>query len=922
MLGGIVLGPTVLGHIPHFTSTLFPAGSMPTLNMVANLGLVLFLFLVGLEVDLRVFGSNWKVALSVGALGMTLPFGLGVAVAWGLYKQFGSDPGTIPVSFGVFALFIGVAMAITAFPVLARILTELNLLQTPVGVIVLSAGVGNDVVGWVLLALTVALVNAGSGLSALYVLLVCIGWVLLHVFVFRRILRWVVRKTGSDSNGPTQPVVAFVLLLVLMSAFFTGIIGVHPIFGGFLVGLICPHENGFKSKMTEKIEDLVTVLFLPIYFALSGLKTNIGLLNDGITWGYVVAVLAIAFLGKIGGGTIAARCSKLLWRESFTIGVLMSCKGLVELIVLNIGLSAGIISTRVFTIFVVMALITTFATTPVTTFLYPKEYQDKLVSWREGKINWDGSPTSPSETPPEPDRINEEKMHVSEVRKLMVYLRLDSLPAIFTFIGLLGHTDDSLPAARHIQKDSAITSSAEYQKERTQALINRKRPLEVHGVRLLELSERISTVMKDLESSEYPNRDPVINVFRSFSLMNSIAVSAGVAVTNQASYAETLQNQAKIQHSDLLLIPWSETGNLTEEDNNGAMASREARFAGANHNNFIAQTMNSTFRHACDTAVFMNRGLGGADNSTPDRLRKSLPRATSSLSLVSQHQGQPTVLPSADRSHHIFFPYFGGPDDRCALRFVVQLAANPLVTATIVNYDPAQTIVEIRSEEDLASTPTPTSAEPLKSPGARSTMHELPTISTGPQMHPRTHTATDSALDDTAYFLLLTSSMSDSTLARVLVLDESRSANGSQSTYQAALERAAADNAAFRHNAGNIVVLGRNRELAAGIESGLHVGGSGSDVALSGAGVGAGAANGAVGVAGATTTGVAEENTHAQHVSHGTELLRRTVGPMAQVLMLAEDAASVLVFRAGVGSAGARRGGGGGEKRREMYQAL
>ena len=612
VLGGIILGPTVLGHIPNFSNTLFPAASMPTLNLVANLGLVLFLFLVGLEVDLRMFGGNWRVALAVGALGMTLPFGLGIAVAWGLYNQFASDPGTTHTSFGVFALFIGVAMAITAFPVLARILTELKLLSTPVGVIVLSAGVGNDVVGWVLLALTVALVNAGSGLSALYVLLVCIGWVLVHAFIFRPILRWVVRKTGSDSNGPTQPVVAFVLLMVLASAFFTGIIGVHPIFGGFLVGLICPHENGFKSKMTEKIEDLVSVLFLPIYFALSGLKTDIGLLNDGITWAYVIAVLAVAFVGKIGGGTIAAKCSKLVWRESFTIGVLMSCKGLVELIVLNIGLSAGIISKRVFTIFVVMALVTTFVTTPVTAMLYPPWYQEKMAKWREGKNNWD-DPTSPADNTSEADTIDGEKRQISEVRKLMVYLRLDSLPAIFTFIGLLGHSDESPLAARHNEKDSAVTSSAEYQKTRTEALVNRKRPLEVHGVRMLELSERISTVMKDLESSEYPNRDPVINVFRSFSLMNSIAVSAGVTVTNQSSYADTLQSQASQQHADLLLIPWSETGNLTEEDNTGAMASREGRFSGANHNHFIAQTMNSTSRLSCDTAIFVNRGLGGAD---------------------------------------------------------------------------------------------------------------------------------------------------------------------------------------------------------------------------------------------------------------------------------------------------------------------
>lgn len=221
-----------------------------------------------------------------------------------------------------------------AFPVLCRILTELKLLQTQVGVVVLSAGVSNDVIGWILLALCVALVNASSGITALYVLLTCVAWVLFLVYAVRPVFIIILRRTGSLSNGPTQSMVALTVLLVFTSAFFTGIIGVHPIFGAFLVGLICPHEGGFTIKLTEKIEDLVAVFFLPLYFALSGLSTNLGLLDDGITWAYVVGVIAVAFVAKVAGGTIAARANKMVWRESFTIGVLMSCKGLVELIVL------------------------------------------------------------------------------------------------------------------------------------------------------------------------------------------------------------------------------------------------------------------------------------------------------------------------------------------------------------------------------------------------------------------------------------------------------------------------------------------------------------------------------------------------------------------------------------------------------------
>jgi Kef-type K+ transport system membrane component KefB len=321
-------------RIPGFQNAIFPTLSMAPLTLVANLGLILFLFLVALEVDIRAFVLNWRVALSVGLAGMILPFGLGCAIAWGLYNTFKTDPGLQPVSFGVFMLFVGTALSITAFPVLCRILTELKLLGTPVGVTVLAAGVGNDVTGWILLALCVALVNNASGVTALYVLLCCVGWILFLVFAIRPCFIWLLRRSGSLQNGPTQSMVALTVLLTLVSAWFTGVIGIHPIFGAFLVGLICPHDGGFAIKLTEKIEDLITTLFLPLYFALSGLSTNLGLLDDGITWAYVVGITCVAFAGKIIGGTLAARYNKLVWRESLTIGVLMSCKGLVELIVL------------------------------------------------------------------------------------------------------------------------------------------------------------------------------------------------------------------------------------------------------------------------------------------------------------------------------------------------------------------------------------------------------------------------------------------------------------------------------------------------------------------------------------------------------------------------------------------------------------
>lgn len=188
--------------------------------------------------------------------------------------------------------------------------------------------------GWVLLALCVALVNAGSGLTALWILLCCLSFMLVLLFAVKPVLVWVLRRTGSIDNDPSQSVISLILLVALASAFFTGIIGIHPIFGGFMAGLILPRQNRFNIRVTEKLEDLIGAILLPLYFTLSGLNTNLGLLDSGIAWGYVFAATLVAFLTKIIGASLAARVNGLVWRESFTIGVLMSCKGLVELIVL------------------------------------------------------------------------------------------------------------------------------------------------------------------------------------------------------------------------------------------------------------------------------------------------------------------------------------------------------------------------------------------------------------------------------------------------------------------------------------------------------------------------------------------------------------------------------------------------------------
>ncbi|THY78223.1 hypothetical protein D6C86_00238 [Aureobasidium pullulans] len=671
VIGGVLLGPSVMGRIPGFTATIFPAAAQPNLALVANLGLVLFLFIVGLEVDLRYLASNWKIALSVGLAGMALPFGLGCGIAYGLYHQFSDEDGTEPVAFGTFMLFVGVAMAITAFPVLCRILTELKLLSTSVGVIVLSAGAGNDVTGWVLLALCVALVNSGSGISALYVLLTALGYTLFLFFAVKPAFTWILRRTRTFENGPSQGIIVLTLLIALASSFFTGVIGIHPIFGAFMAGLICPHEGGFAIKVTEKIEDLISALFLPLYFALSGLSTNLGLLDSAITWGYVVGVLAVAFIGKFVGASLAARANGVVWRESFTIGALMSCKGLVELIVLNIGLQAKILSQRTFTIFVVMALITTFITTPLTMALYPPWYQKKLEAWKKGLIDWDtGNPINSGD---DTSSIVAAKLETSKIKTLLVHLRLDNMPTLMTFVSLLAAPTKSGEAAvrQHPMLAGRSASVAE-------SLKAPNRPLEVHGVRMIELTDRDSSVMSVSDVEEFHWKDPIINTFRNFGRLYNLRVSGEVAIALESSFAEIITSKASNENSDLLVLPWSESGSINEQQSYNGTPATPRRLEDTSYVSFVAAALKSA---TTNTAVLVNRGFGGSAKAH----RPTLSRQASKISL-SNDRG-PASSPIMDKSHHIFMPYFGGADGRMALRLVLQLAENPEVTATVVFFD-------------------------------------------------------------------------------------------------------------------------------------------------------------------------------------------------------------------------------------------
>lgn len=325
--------------------------------------------------------------------------------------------------------------------------------------------------------------------------------------------------------------------------------------------------------------------------------------------------------------------------------------------------------------------VTTVATTPLAKWLYPVWYQNKMAKWRRGETDKDGNPiASPSSTDDADAEDAARKLNSAEIRRLLVYLRLDSLPSLFTLVALLGaHKKDGQDATTAAAQDDKDTSnSLEAPPARNGGV--QRRPLEVHGLRMLELTERTSSVMQVTEGEEYySERDPVVNAFRTFSRLNDVAVSGRVAIVPTASYADTLMKQASEIASDFVLVPWSEFGSISEETSVlDVLPSAHERFTGRAHLEFVNHVLAAN--SICNTGIFINNGLGGAGEKRP-----LLKRTKSALSVHSQ-KGDPATLPIKDKSHQLFVPFLGGVDDRVALRFALRLAQNPNATLTVAYF--------------------------------------------------------------------------------------------------------------------------------------------------------------------------------------------------------------------------------------------
>lgn len=384
IVAGIVLGPSVLGHLlPSVSAFLFPFDSLQNINMLSQFGLILFMFAIGMELNITEVRQKLKETILISHTSTIFPFFLGMVTAYFLYNKYAYES----TPFLSFALFVSIALSITAFPVLARIIQEKGLTKTHLGTISLASAANGDITAWCLLAVVVAIAQAGSMLSAIY----NIGFSFIYLLLMFTVIRPFLRMIGHiyhNKEVVDKGLVAFMFLLLIVSSYLTEILGLHALFGAFVAGVVMPDNIKFRKIMTEKVEDVSLALFLPLFFVSTGLRTEIGLLNSPELWYMCGIFILVAIIGKFGGSLVAARFVGETWKDSLYIGSLMNTRGLMELVVLTIGYDMKILTPPIFVMLVLMTLVTTFMTTPLISFIqfcYQVfgKYKSHKVEWQQ-----------------------------------------------------------------------------------------------------------------------------------------------------------------------------------------------------------------------------------------------------------------------------------------------------------------------------------------------------------------------------------------------------------------------------------------------------------------------------------------------------------------------------------------------------------
>ncbi|KAI9338672.1 Sodium/hydrogen exchanger family-domain-containing protein [Zopfochytrium polystomum] len=627
VFAGIVLGVSGMCRIPGFKANVFPDTNVSHFNLVAQFGLMFFLFLVGLELDPHFFIRDIRKSSAIAFSGLLVPFAASFGLSALLFNhyQHNDTPGS-PDSFGAFSVFVAATLSLTTFPDIARTLTERKLQSSPFGHAVLASAAVDDVAAWCLLLFVISLDNnVAAPQTAAYVFLVMVAYAAFLWLAVRPVLvHWADRSASSDSVS--QIVVFLVLALVIASSFFTEALGANAMFGGFLIGAIVPHNHSFAVDLVEKLEDLVNIFFMPLYFFYSGYHTDLTLLHDGDAWGFIVLAALIGTMGKLIGAGLAAKfVNNMPWREATAVGVIMNTKGLLEFVVLNLGYQSKVINPKVYAILIVATIVSNFVTVPLFSAVYPSGPKAK-------------SPEPPTpESPREPSAAGA-AIQGGDAKNAALEAQGSSSTAT------LFHDSASLAVLAYLPNMESVPAMMVL----TELLRLSSNPLTVKALRLIRLSERNSTVMIATDTDTALRKDPVASVFRSYAALSGVQVDTALAVSSIDAFPDHIVTAAESSAVDLVLLP------RTEPASSSATAASPAHHP-SDHHHHHHTAVDDGLRNAliervhraapCPVAVFLDRGFASPSDD------------------------------GYDGPKHVLVIYSGGRDGRAALDLGARLAA-------------------------------------------------------------------------------------------------------------------------------------------------------------------------------------------------------------------------------------------------------